>query len=113
MVKSFEDLVAWIKAEVDPKEYGSATAEDAAMWFVAVKMAEMYCDTNTIKDWARLIIGGMSPLTPDECTEWILNNTYDEDGEVENSHDVNYSMWRMLESELNAFFFSPPTGAQG
>lgn len=80
MIKSYADLVQWIRDNVPPAELGQygepETPEKAALWFLAIEEAHIVYDMR-LKDIARMFIQGMTPLDAADVTQWLATQWED------------------------------------
>ena len=63
-----KDLVEWIKANVETDQ---VKAEEAACWFVAHSEAIEDHGSNTVKDWAMVILNGLPGVTLGYVDNWF------------------------------------------
>lgn len=68
-MKNAKELVDWIKANTS--NTSEADAVPAALWFVAYREAEDDHGSNTVKDWAHVILNGLPGVTPEYVSDWL------------------------------------------
>ena len=75
-----KDLIEWIKANVETDQ---VKAEAAACWFVAYSEAVEDHGSNTVKDWAMVILNGLPGVTLGYVDDWFEQMVDLHDGDVE------------------------------
>jgi hypothetical protein len=71
-IRDGKDVVEWIEQHVDYKALNHATAEKAAVWWLADIWAEGLRDMNR-REWIQTLIDGLKPLDLSAITDHLAN----------------------------------------
>lgn len=83
-MKTFQELVDWIKTNIPQNQWGAETAERAALWWASNWEAEG-CSDYTTDDIAQMLFGGVPATTPGHVEE-ILKIIQIDNGEDIEEH---------------------------
>jgi hypothetical protein len=80
-IKNAKDLIEWIQSNTE--HTSEANAVPAALWFVAYHEAVEDHGSNTVKDWAHVILNGLPGVTPEYVDDWFEQMIDLYDGDME------------------------------
>jgi len=70
-MKTIQDMLDWIRDNVDLEAIGQESPESALCWFVAMHEVTNDHEGNTTKDWALLLLDGHPGIDIDYCKNWL------------------------------------------
>ena len=67
-MRTYAELVEWIRKNVPLEDTGSDSPEAAALWWVAYHQAQQVFECG-IKDCAHMLLGGVNPINEEDVTQ--------------------------------------------